>query len=284
MRTLLRHRLVRVLVLATPGVIVAAAVLTVTNGSNMGGAFVVGLAAGVIVSSALFLVSGVAALQAMNTELHEANIRISTMSEELQEAYQETLQAFASALDARDTDTHGHSVRVVRLSLAIAEQLTIQPDSETWRALKYGALLHDVGKIGVPDAILQKTGTLTTDEWRSMREHPARGHAMLQQVRFLRGGPAEVAFCHHEQYDGSGYPRGLTGAEIPLPARIFAVADAFDAMTARRPYRQHLGAEQAYQEIRRCSGTQFDPQVVEAFLRLDAKQFVAAAPPLARAA
>ncbi len=281
--TLLRRRSVRVLALAAPGVIVAAAVLTVANGSHVAGGFVVGVAAGVIVSSALFLVSGATALRAMNTELQGANVRISAMSEELLAAYQETLQALAGALDARDTEIHGHCVRVVDLSLAIATQLGIGMESESWRALKYGALLHDVGKIGVPDSVLQKTGRLTPEEWTLMRQHSLTGYLMLRQVSFLRDGAAELVYCHHERYDGSGYPRNLAGEQIPLPARIFAIADAFDAMTARRPYRQPFSVERASQEIIRCRGTQFDPEVTDAFLRLNVEKFVAPVP-LARAA
>ncbi|OGO53242.1 MAG: hypothetical protein A2148_01780 [Chloroflexi bacterium RBG_16_68_14] len=211
----------------------------------------------------------VTALKEANTELSEANIRISAMSKELEEGYQETLHALVSALDVRDSEVHGHSQRVVQLSLQIAAQLGIPPESEAWRDLEHGALLHDVGKIGVPDAILRKPGELTPEEWQLMRQHPAKGCAMLQQVHFLRGA-ALIAHCHHERYDGTGYPRGLAGEAIPLTARIFAVADAFDAMTSCRPYRQPLSVEEACQEIRRSSGTQFDPQVVEAFRALPA--------------
>jgi putative nucleotidyltransferase with HDIG domain len=209
----------------------------------------------------------VTALKSANAELRDANTDISAMSKELEDGYQETLQALVSALDVRDSEVHGHSVRVVELSLRIAERLGIGPESEAWHDLKHGALLHDVGKIGVPDSILHKPSALTPEEWEVMRKHPEKGYAMLRQVHFLRGA-AEVAYCHHERYDGGGYPRSLRGDQIPLAARIFALADAFDAMTARRPYRRPFTVERACEEIRSCSGTQFDPRAVEAFLYL----------------
>jgi putative nucleotidyltransferase with HDIG domain len=209
----------------------------------------------------------IAVLKATNSELREANTRIAAISWKIEEGYQETLRALVSALDVRDTEVHGHSLRVAELSMQLAARMGIAPESETWRNLQHGALLHDVGKIGVPDNILRKQSALTPEEWEVMREHPEKGYAMLRQVHFLRGA-AELAYCHHERYDGAGYPRGLRGDQIPLTARIFALTDAFDAMTARRPYREPFTVGQAYEEIRRCSGTQFDPRAVEAFLDL----------------
>jgi response regulator RpfG family c-di-GMP phosphodiesterase len=211
----------------------------------------------------------VSALKEANSELREANVQVSAMSNELQEGYQETLHALVSALDVRDSEVHGHSIRVVDLALQIGQHLGVVPESQTWRDLKQGALLHDVGKIGVPDYILRKPAALSPEEWDVMREHPVKGYAMLQQVRFLRGA-AQVALCHHERFDGSGYPRGLARHEIPLIARIFAVADAFDAMTAPRPYRDPLTPDKARLEIEGCASSQFDPDVVQAFLALTA--------------
>jgi hypothetical protein len=200
-------------------------------------------------------------------ELRERNSEIHELSEELRGAYAETLHAFVSALDARDTETHGHSDRVAQMSLQIGEALGIKPDSREWMNLKHGALLHDIGKIGVPDAVLRKPGPLTDDEWTVIRRHPQHGYEMLRHVRFLSSA-AELVRCHHERYDGQGYPRGLAGQEIPLPARIFAVADTFDAITSERPYKSALSAEAACSEISAHSGSQFDPVIVRAFLRL----------------
>ncbi len=205
-------------------------------------------------------------LRRTNAELQEAHQQTQRAMEDLEEAYHETLSALVGALDVRDSEVSGHSMRVADLALAVAQEMGIRPDSQEWHDLKHGALLHDVGKIGVPDAVLRKPDALTSQEWALMRRHPILGHALLSQVRFLRGA-AEISLCHHERYDGSGYPGGLAGQAIPLGARIFAVADAFDAMISNRPYRRALLEEEACEEIRRGSGTQFDPEVVEAFLR-----------------
>jgi hypothetical protein len=206
-------------------------------------------------------------LRHANIELHEAHKRTQETLRDLDEAYHETLSALARALDVRDSEVRGHSQRVTELALAIAEEMGISPESQEWQDLKHGALLHDVGKIGVPDAVLRKPDALDSQEWELMRRHPTLGHCLLFDVRFLKGA-ADIALYHHERYDGTGYPKGLAGDAIPLGARIFAVADAFDAITSDRPYRPALSEEEACEEIRRGSGTQFDPQVVEAFLKL----------------
>jgi HD-GYP domain-containing protein (c-di-GMP phosphodiesterase class II) len=135
------------------------------------------------------------------------------------------------------------------------------------RDLAHGVLLHDIGKIGIPDAILLKPGPLTPDEWRIMRTHPEIGKRLIERIPFLRGA-VPIVYSHHEKWDGSGYPRALTGEDIPLGARIFAVVDAFDAMTFDRPYSRAVPFEAAKAEIRRCAGTHFDPAVVEAFLQV----------------
>ena len=199
-------------------------------------------------------------------ELREKNDRINELRSEVEDAYSETLDAFVSALDLRDTETHGHSTRVAELSMRIGELLGIHPGSE-WLDLKHGAMLHDVGKIGVPDAILRKRGPLNEEEWESIRQHPAHGYQMLKNVRFLAGA-AELVRCHHERYDGTGYPRGLRGEAIPLAARIFAVADTFDAITSVRPYKPARSVADACHEIEAHRGTQFDPRAVDALLLL----------------
>ena len=183
----------------------------------------------------------------------------------LERAYDDTLEALTAALDVRDRDTEGHSRRVAQLAQEIAAAMGL-PRSEA-QALYRGGLLHDIGKIGIPDAVLHKPGPLSEHEWQVMRTHPRLGHQVLERVAFLR--PAiPVVLHHHERYDGGGYPEGLKGEEIPLIARVFAVADAFDAMTSDRPYRPALPVHEALQEIVRHCGTQFDPDVVAALLRV----------------
>jgi hypothetical protein len=208
----------------------------------------------------------VTALRRKNEQLEEANREILEMTKTLRETYDGTLEALVTALDARDRETKGHSTRVTEYTLDIAHRLGFPPGSPPWEDLKRAALLHDVGKIGVSDFILHKPGPLTPEEWEEMRRHPVIGYEMLKGVPFL-AGPTKIVHCHHERFDGKGYPRALAGDEIPVGARIFAVADTFDAMTSDRPYRRALPWEAARDEIVRHSGTQFDPQVVEAFLQ-----------------
>ena len=207
----------------------------------------------------------VTALRRKNEELEGANREILKMTETLKETYDGTLEALVTALDARDRETKGHSTRVTEYTLDIARRLGFKPETPIWEDMKRAALLHDVGKIGVSDFILHKPGPLTPEEWEEMRRHPVIGYEMLKGVRFL-AGPTEIVRSHHERFDGKGYPRALGGEDVPLGARIFAVADTFDAMTSDRPYRRALPWEAARDEIVRHSGTQFDPQVVEAFL------------------
>lgn len=183
--------------------------------------------------------------------------------EELENAYHATLQALSRALDLRDTETEEHSQRVTRLSLTIGRQLGLA--GTDMAALELGALLHDVGKIGVPDAILRKPGPLSEEEWAVMRHHPQLGFAILSGIDFLAPCLPVVQY-HHEKWNGSGYPDGLVGNAIPLAARIFAVADAYDAITSPRPYKTALPVEIAVERIKDGAGTHFDPDVVEAFL------------------
>jgi putative nucleotidyltransferase with HDIG domain len=171
-----------------------------------------------------------------------------------------------TALDFRDNETLGHSRRVVEYAVIVAQAMDVVEPELTW--IRRGAILHDVGKIGVSDAILRKPSKLDATEWDEMKRHPEMGYQMLKHIGFLK--PAlEIVHCHQERWDGSGYPRGLTGDDIPLGARIFAAVDTFDAMTSDRPYRAALSIEDARDEIRRFSGIQFDPSVAEAFLRID---------------
>ena len=181
----------------------------------------------------------------------------------VQKAYRETVAALASALESKDTGTRAHSQRVQRYALELARAFNgaLADDSSA----EYGFLLHDVGKIGVPDRVLLKPAPLTEPELRLMRSHTVVGEQMLGQVAFLRGEGMRVVRSHHERWDGNGYPDGLAGDEIPLGARVFALADALDAMTSDRPYRRARAWEEARSELVRESGRQFDPDVVDAF-------------------
>jgi response regulator RpfG family c-di-GMP phosphodiesterase len=201
------------------------------------------------------------------------------------QTYQNTLLALVAALDAREHETSDHSQRVVKYTVAIAERLSLQ--GTDLEELGRGALLHDVGKIGVPDAVLLKPGKLTTEEWAEMRKHPDIGWKMIESIPFL-ATPATIVLSHQERFDGGGYPRKLRGEEIHIGARIFAVADTLDAMTSDRPYRKATSFENAMAEVQRCAGSQFDPEVVRAFsdigvdglrkIRLDMAQARARAP------
>jgi putative nucleotidyltransferase with HDIG domain len=183
----------------------------------------------------------------------------------IQHTYQTTLLALVRALDAREHETSDHSQRVVKYTEAIAERLGLRgPELEE---IGRGALLHDIGKIGVPDAVLLKPAKLTPDEWKEMRRHPDIGYDMIRSIEFLNT-PAAIVLSHQERFDGRGYPRGLRGEEIHIGARVFAVADTLDAMTSDRPYRKGTTFENAVDEIQRCAGSQFDPEVVRAFMDL----------------
>jgi len=182
---------------------------------------------------------------------------------ELMLAYDATIEGWSLALDLRDRETEGHTRRVMQLTLELAEKMKIS-DSERLD-IKRGALLHDIGKMGVPDAILLKPGPLTPEEWVVMRQHPEYALKMLSSISYLKKA-LDIPYCHHEHWDGGGYPRGLRYDEIPLSARIFTIVDVFDALTSNRPYRKAWSAEQAHRFIEKNSGKLFDPQVVKAFL------------------
>ena len=187
---------------------------------------------------------------------------LNTMVCELEEAYRQTLWALGSALETRDVETNAHCFRVMKYSQALAVAMGI--DGKALKDIEYGVFLHDIGKIGVADAILFKPGKLTEEEWTVMRQHPARGRYLLAGIKFLEGG-LDIVYCHHERWDGKGYPQGLSGEGIPLGARIFAVGDTLDAMTSDRPYRKALTYEDARSEILTNSGIQFDAAVVKVF-------------------
>jgi len=182
--------------------------------------------------------------------------------------YQNMLLALVSALDTREQETSEHSFRVVTYTLAIARQLKLT--SRELQVIGQGALLHDIGKISVPDAVLLKPDKLTQDEWEQMCRHPLIGYQMIKPIPFLSEA-AEIVLTHHEHYDGTGYPHGRVGEEIPLGARIFAIADALDAMTRNRPYRKGIALASALKEIARYACRQFDPVLIEAFLSIGEK-------------
>jgi putative nucleotidyltransferase with HDIG domain len=185
--------------------------------------------------------------------------------QDLERSYDITLEALGAALDLRDAETEGHSKRVTAFTVAIARRMGLPGDRI--KVIARGAFLHDVGKMAIPDAILRKPGKLNDMETGIMREHSLRGYEMLRKIPFLQEA-AEIVYSHQEKWDGTGYPRGLKGEEIPLGARIFAVADTLDAMCSDRPYRSALPFSAAREEIIRFSGRQFDPQVVDAFLSM----------------
>jgi len=184
---------------------------------------------------------------------------------DLERSYDITLEALGDALDLKDAETEGHSKRVTGYTVALARAMGLSPTDI--RTIARGAFLHDIGKMAIPDAILLKPGRLDLDERSVMRDHCARGYQILCKIPYLREA-AEIVYCHQEHYDGSGYPRGMKGGEIPLGARIFAVADTLDAITSDRPYRRANTFTAARNEIQRCAGTQFDPQVVEMYLSM----------------
>jgi putative nucleotidyltransferase with HDIG domain len=202
----------------------------------------------------------------LEQRVEEATRDLSMAFRELQATYQTTLEALGSALDTRDVGTESHSKRVHGYSLAVAREYGVA-DRKALTDILHGVLLHDIGKIGIPDAILLKPGPLTPEEWTIMRQHPVIGRRLLAKIPFLSGA-VPIVYHHHEKWDGTGYPEGLKGDEIPLGARIFSVVDAFDAMTFDRPYSKAIPFEDAKAEIVRCSGSHFDPGVVDAFLRV----------------
>jgi response regulator RpfG family c-di-GMP phosphodiesterase len=184
---------------------------------------------------------------------------------DLIQAYDSTLEGWVQALDLRDHETAGHTERVTRWTIELADSMGLREAELTH--IRRGALLHDIGKLGIPDAILLKAGALTDDEWAIMRRHPTLAYEWLKPIAFLR--PAiDIPYCHHEKWDGSGYPRGLSGENIPAAARMFAVADVWDALTSDRPYRKAWTPERTRAHLHEIAGTHLDPDIVAAFFRL----------------
>jgi HD-GYP domain-containing protein (c-di-GMP phosphodiesterase class II) len=203
--------------------------------------------------------AGQAAIALDNSSLFE---QLQDSNTELSIAYDATLEGWAKALELRDRETVGHAHRVIEMTLRVADRIGLR--GEALQHVRRGALLHDIGKMGIPDSILLKPGPLTPAEWEIMRQHPVHAYEMLKTIDYL--SPAlEIPYCHHERWDGKGYPQGLEGNSIPLSARIFAVVDVWDALTSNRPYRNAWPEHQALEYISRETGRHFDPGVVNAF-------------------
>lgn len=201
----------------------------------------------------------------LERRVDEATRDVQAAYTQLRDTYRATLETLGAALDSRDIGTEAHSRRVHGYAIATAREHGVPEGDLT--DLAHGVLLHDIGKIGIPDAILLKPGRLTAEEWQIMQRHPEIGKRLIENIAFLKGA-VPIVYCHHERWDGTGYPRGLCGEGIPLSARIFAVVDAFDAMTFDRPYSRAIPFAAAKAEIARCAGSHFDPAVVKSFFRV----------------
>jgi putative nucleotidyltransferase with HDIG domain len=213
----------------------------------------------------LLALAGQAAIALDNAALFN---HLQQSNTDLQMAYEATIEGWSRALDLRDRETEGHSQRVTQLTEQLAAAMGMTDKALVH--LRRGALLHDIGKMGVPDQILFKPGPLSDDEWVSMRRHPTLAYEMLAPIHYLR--PAlEIPYCHHEKWDGSGYPRGLKGEAIRLSARIFAVVDVWDALRSDRPYRRAWPSERVRANLREQAGKHFDPAVAETFLEMDVR-------------
>jgi len=205
-----------------------------------------------------------AKVTAMAVDMSEMFLGLERANMELRTAYDATIEGWAKALELRDNETKGHSDRVTDLTVQLAALMGFDADELTY--VRWGALLHDIGKMGIPDSILHKAGPLTEEEWRIMRQHPVYAYNLLRSIDFLR--PAlDIPYCHHEKWDGSGYPQGLRGEQIPLPARLFAIVDVWDALRSDRPYRSAWPRQKTRQYVLEQSGKHFDPEVVRVFLR-----------------
>jgi ribonuclease P protein subunit RPR2 len=199
--------------------------------------------------------------QAERERRHEAEDAL----RELNSAYVNMVRTLAVVCEMKDNYTRDHLDRTYQFAMALTKR--VAPDLAADVSIGYGYLLHDIGKVGVPDAVLNKPAPLDEDEWKLMRLHPLNGWQLVQGIRFL-GDATKIIRSHHERWDGKGYPEGLHGEETFLPARIFSIIDTFDAMTSTRPYRGALPVEVALEEIERCAGTQFDPQLATEFVRM----------------
>jgi hypothetical protein len=221
----------------------------------------------ILIILAIALVSFIAAWQLESTLGKNATLleNLQHSNEELRQAYETTLVGWSRALELRDKETEGHTQRVTELTLRLASAAGFS--EEELMHIRRGALLHDIGKLGVPDEILYKPGSLTDEEWKAMRQHPQFAYDLLLPILYLQPALA-IPHHHHEKWDGSGYPDGLKGREIPLEARIFAIVDVYDALTSVRPYREAWSKEKALEKIHQDSGTHFDPEMVELFINV----------------
>jgi HD-GYP domain-containing protein (c-di-GMP phosphodiesterase class II) len=212
--------------------------------------------------SFLEMLAGQAALAIDNALMFES---LEKANVELIMAYDATIEGWSQALELRDQETQGHSARVLELTLQLAAAMDLR-DKES-QDIRRGVLLHDIGKMGIPDSILHKPGQLTDEEWEIMRKHPQYAFDMLAPIVYLRNS-LDIPYCHHEKWDGTGYPRQLKGETIPLAARIFSVVDVYDALTSDRPYRKAWSREKTIEHIIEQSGKHFDPRVVDVFLNV----------------
>ena len=206
----------------------------------------------------------------LEQQVNDKTAQLQTAFAQLEQSYDDTLEALGSALDLKDAETEGHCQRVTAFTISIAK--TVPVSLSYLPILARAAFLHDIGKMAIPDSILRKPGPLNNDEKQIMRTHCEIGYNVLRRIPFLRDA-AEIVLAHQEFFDGTGYPRGLRGEQIPLGARIFSIADALDAMISDRPYRRALPMAHAKEEIRRCAGTQFDPKIVSVFLSIPDKHW-----------
>lgn len=205
------------------------------------------------------------ALDLIESERQEAQKQINSLKQKLLQAYDATLHGWSRALDLRDKETKGHSQRVTEMALELARAMGVE--EEELIHIRRGSLLHDIGKLGIPDGILLKKGSLTKEEWSIMRQHPVYAYEWLTSIEYLR--PAlDIPYCHHERWDGTGYPQGLKEEEIPLSARIFAIVDIWDALLSDRPYRPRWSKQQVRDYLRSLAGSHLDPKVVDVFLKL----------------
>jgi PAS domain S-box-containing protein len=202
------------------------------------------------------------------TSRKRAELDLQHAHSDLAEAYEATIEGWSHVLDLRDKETEGHTQRVTEITVRLARALGVSADEIVH--IRRGALLHDIGKMAIPDNILQKPGPLTEDEWKEMRRHPEYAQQMLSPIVYLCSA-LDIPYCHHERWDGTGYPRGLKGLEIPLSARIFSIVDVWDALLSNRPYRRGCTEESVLEYLRKRSGVSFDPHLVDAFLDLHQK-------------
>ena len=262
---LLKHKLVWLVVVAfTLGALLLSPVASFVLTQSGGGA-AVNAALAFLVISLLWL------MKRHYETIDKQRVEFLHRTQRLEKTYDSIAHVLAAAVDLRDPAAAEHSDRVSELTAVLARQLGLR--HQELRDIRLAATLHDIGRLGVAEAVLSKSGPLDDEEWVEMREHPRMGYEILKGVDFVQGA-AEIIYAHHERYDGTGYPRGLAGESIPLEARIFAVVDAYDAMTSYRPYRRARSHDEAVEEIARHAGTQFDPEVVRAFLEADKQRLI----------